>query len=371
MTDDPAPAAEPRPPRLPHEIPTRQRGGSAYEQPPVVVVQQPQSGLFRRLFGWLGWIGVLLCLPIIFGMVASYRDYFDTSQGIQEKYHSLSKFARDKVAVIDITGVIMEGNGYVKRQIDRVRDDEHVKAVVLRIDSPGGTITGSDYIYHHLLELKKERELPMVVSMGSLAASGGYYIAMAVGDTEKAIYAEPTTTTGSIGVIIPHYDISGLLEKFDIEDDSIVTHPRKQMLSMTKSLSEEDREILKNYIDDAFHRFKDVVKNGRPAFRNDEGALDELATGEIFVATQAKAHGLIDELGFIEDAIERVIELASLDKDNVRVVTFKKPLTVLDAIGAAQTHVASPGLRELFELTSPRAYYLSTSIPPLVSSWRH
>jgi protease-4 len=273
------------------------------------------------------------------------------------------------VAIINVSGVIMEGDGHVKRQIDRVREDENVKAVVVRIDSPGGTITGSDYIYHHLTKLKKERGFPLVVSMGAIAASGGYYIAMAVGDTEKSIYAEETTTTGSIGVIIPHYDVSGLLERFSIKDDSIVTHPRKQMLSMTKPLSEEDRKLLEGYISAAFKRFKEVVKSGRPKFREHEEQLEDLATGEIFVATQAKENGLVDELGFVEDAIDRAIELAKLDKSKVRVVEFKRPLTLLGAVAAGRARSQSNwGLAELLELAAPRAYYLSSTLPTLLSS---
>jgi protease-4 len=322
------------------------------------------------VFGWLGWLALLLCLPVILGMVAAYRDYYDTSQGIQERYHSLSRQARDKVAVIDVSGVVMDGEGFVKRQIDRVRQDQNVRALVVRINSPGGTITGSDYIYHHLCELREERDLPLVVSMGSMAASGGYYIAMAVGDTEESVFAEPTTTTGSIGVIIPHYDLSGLLEKLDVKDDSIVTHPRKQMLSMTKPLSDEDRQILEEYINDAFQRFKDVVKQGRPQFQDNDEALDELATGEIFVATQAQQSGLVDRLGFVEDAIDRAIELAGLEKANVRVVSYKQPLTLSSLLASAQTRHASDGWSEWLQLTSPRAYYLCTSLPPLASSWR-
>ena len=355
---------EPRQPRLPHEVGARQRPAAG--EPTVVVVQQPPS-LLRRLLGWIGWLGLGLCVLIIFGLISSSQDYFDATGGIQEKYHSLSKTSRTKVAVIDISGVIMQGDGFVKRQIDRIREDNSVKAVVLRIDSPGGTITGSDYIYHHLKKLREERELPMIASMGSMAASGGYYIAMAVGDQRKSIYAEPTTTTGSIGVIIPHYDVTGLMERFDIKDDSIATHPRKQMLSMTKSLSDEDREILKNYIGHAFDRFKSIVKEGRPQFAEDSEALDEIATGEIFTSKQAQELGLIDEIGFIEDAIERAIELAGLEKRSVRVVTYKKPVTLLDAVMTARA--SSPnGLEQLLELSSPRAYYLATSLPTLIST---
>jgi len=142
-----------------------------------------------------------------------------------------------------------------------------------------------------------------------VAASGGYYVAMAVGDQQRSIYAEPTTTTGSIGVLIPHYDLSGLLARFDVKDDTLATHPRKEMLSMTKPMTDEQRELVKIYMNEAFTRFKEMIKGGRPSFRTDEAALDTLATGEVFTANQAKERGLIDEIGFIEDAIDRVIEM--------------------------------------------------------------
>ncbi len=354
---DPHPS-KPPPPIGSHQMATGER---------TIVVVQPPPGRLRRAVGWLGWLGVGLCLVIITGLMSSSRDYFNTSGGIQEKYHSLSKMSRNKVAVIDISGVIMQGDGFVKRQIDRIREDNNVKAVVLRINSPGGTITGSDYIHHHLVKLRKDRNMPMVVSMGSMAASGGYYIAMAVGDQKQSIFAEPTTTTGSIGVIIPHYDLTGLMDRFDIKDDSIATHPRKQMLSMTKSLSAEDREILRKYIGHAFDRFKGIVKEGRPQFVENSEALDEIATGEIFTAVQAMELGLVDEVGFVEEAIGRAVELAGLDKSDVRVVTYKKPVTILDVVVAAQA-TAPTNLAQLLELSSPKAYYLATSVPTLIST---
>ena len=109
----------------------------------------------------------------------------------------------------------------------------------MRVDSPGGTITGSNYLYHLLNELAKEKKIKLVVSMGGMAASGGYYISMAVGDTPDTIFAEPTTWTGSIGVVIPHYDISELLEKWNVTDDSIVSNPLKLIGSPTRKVSPE------------------------------------------------------------------------------------------------------------------------------------
>lgn len=338
-------------------------------QPPAQVVYLPHPmGPIRRWTSWLGWVGFFICLAMLFGLYSRFQDYFDSSGGIQERFHSRSKTATDKVAVINVRGLISSGEGFAKRQIDRVRKDEKIKAVVLRVDSPGGTISGSDYIYHHLRKLKQDRKIPIVVSMGSMAASGGYYVAMAVGDDPQTIYAEPTTTTGSIGVIIPHYDVSGLLDRFDVKDDSIVSHPRKKMLSMTRPISSDDRQVLENYLQEAFTRFKDVVKSGRPAFREAPEKLDELATGEIFTANQAKQSGLVDEVGFVEDAIDRAIAMADLDKEKVRVVTYRAPLTLMDAFTAARAPDVRFDVDSLLELTVPKAYYLVSSMPPLVST---
>lgn len=343
----------------------------AFQAQPIVIYQS--GSFFWRMMAILGWAGLLIAGLIVLMQWASFAEYFDTTGGIEEKFVSGGKLATDKIAVISIEGVIMEGDGFVKQQIDRIREDENVKAIVVRVDSPGGTVTGSDFIYHHLKKLREAKgKIPLVVSMGSMAASGGYYVSMAVEDQENVIFAEPTTTTGSIGVIIPHYNVSGLMEKYKIVDDSIASHERKQMLSMTRELSPEHRAIIQAYVNESFGRFKDIVKSGRPIFQKDSEALDQLATGEIFSADQALKHGLVDKIGFIEDAIDRALELAKLEKDNVRVIRFKKPATLLGELGAAQAqlngntnHVAA-----LLELSTPRAYYLFSTFPAMAVSKR-
>jgi protease-4 len=304
--------------------------------------------------------------------VGSRQEYYDTTGGISEKYHSLSKkTSANKIAVLNASGMITTGDGFVKRQIDRIRDDESVKGIVLRIDSPGGSVYGSDFIFHHLKKLRADLDVPMVVSMGSLAASGGYYIAMAVGDQENCIYAEPLTTTGSIGVIIPHYNVAGLMEKYDIVDDSLATHPRKTMLSMTRPMTQDDRAVLNQYIGHAFDRFKDVIKEGRPKFVDDPAALDELATGEVFTAEQAKQFGLIDQIGFVDDAIARVLEMANLDEKETRVVTYTRPVSVWGAmIGKAPKVSEQAALISLLELNTQQAYYLGTPIAHWLSADR-
>ena len=345
---------------------------SGYPQQTIVVYTQTA---WSRFWNWIGWLGFIFCGMALIAQLVLWAEYYDTTNGIEEKYHSLDKTADDKVAVISVSGVIVEGDGFVKHQIDKVRNDKHVKAVVVRVDSPGGTVTGSDFIFHHLKKLRDEKSLPMVVSMGGMAASGGYYVSMAVGDKENTIFAEPTCTTGSIGVMIPHYDFSGLMARFDIKDDSLATHERKLMLSMTRKMSDEDRKLIKAHIDDMFTRFKDIVKEGRPFFKNDPAALDKLATGEIFTTTQAIENKLIDKVGFVEDAIDRAIELANLDKSKTRVVKYKRQLTLFEGLSTAEArHIGSSGahfdLADLMDMSTPRAWYLTTMLPAIVSTHR-
>jgi len=346
-----------------------------FSQQPNTIVIQNRAPFFGKLFTAAGWFGLLAALSYAAWQHGQYSDYFQTPDQIQERYHSLVKHGYradpDKVAIIDVSGLIMEGDGFVKRQIDRVRNDDRVKAVVLRIDTPGGTVTGSDYILHHLNRLREEKNIPIVVSMGSIATSGGYYIAMAVGHEENVIFAEPTTTTGSIGVIIPHYDVSGLMERFDVRDDSIASGPRKQMLSMTRKITDENRELLQKYVDIAFSRFKDIVKDGRPEFLDNPEKLDELATGEIFSAETALENGLVDEIGFIEAAITRAIDLANLVESNVRVVRYKKNPSFFAQLSAAQQGAHSMSdLGRMLEMTAPKAYYITTWLPPILSSYQ-
>ncbi len=292
----------------------------------------------------------------------------DTDNGVLEKHVSHNASAQSKVAIISIEGTILSGEGFVKRQIDRAMKDTDVKAIVLRVNSPGGTVSGSDYIYHHLSELAKERKIPIVVSMGGLAASGGYYVSMAVGDTPDSIFAEPTTWTGSIGVMIPHYNLSQLLGKWGIEQDSVTSHPLKGMGSFAKQMTDEERALLQALVDDSFGRFKQIIQQGRPKFQDDPTALDKLATGQIFTSRQAKENGLIDKIGFIEDAIDRAIELTKLAKEDVEVVKYGREPSLASLLMGAQARSQPLGIADLLEMTSPRGYFLCTGLPPLTAS---
>jgi protease-4 len=336
--------------------------------PQQLVLQQPPSMFGRH--GKLLVVALVVMIVLCVSLYGRYYSYFNPSTGPQEKYHSLAKHAAKKIAIISVDGTILDANGFVKQQIDRARGDADVVAVVLRIDSPGGTVTASNYLYHHLRKLVDERNMPLVVSMGGLCASGGYYIAMAVGDQEDAVFAEPTTWTGSIGVIIPHFDLSGALQAINVKDDSLVSGPLKEMGSPTRPMSDRERAVLQGLVDDSFQGFKDVVVSGRPKFKNDPQALANVTTGQVFSANQALSNGLIDKIGFIDDAVERAAKLSGYSADDLRCVKYEKPPTLLGELTGEEISAGSRSIdaRAWLDLTAPRAYYLWTWLPAVLSN---
>lgn len=340
--------------------------------PPQIIVQQQPPSAFGRFGKWL-LAALVVAVMFSMGLYSSYRSYFSPADAPQERFHSLSRTATKKIAIIEVGGTIMEGeDSFAMKQINRVREDDSVVGVVLRVNSPGGTVTGSDYIYHHLRELLEKRKLPMVVSMGSVCASGGYYVAMAAGDQKDAIFAEPTTWTGSIGVVIPHFDASGGLAKLGIQEDSIKSGPLKTMGSPTRPMSEEERRVLQTLVDESFKGFKEIVVNGRPKFKNDEAALNDVATGQVFTAQQALAKGLVDRIGFIEAAIARATELAGETPESVRCVKYERRPTLLGELIGADSRLAparsTVDIATLIDRASPRAYYLWSLLPNVLSS---
>jgi protease-4 len=358
-------------------VPPSDSSSAAYRQPAPatqIIMQQPTA--FGR-YGKLLIILLVIAVVTIIGQSASYRSYFSPPDAPQEKYHSLSETATDKIAIIKVEGAILDAEGFVKKQVDRVREDDSVKAVVLRIDSPGGTVTASDFLYHHIRDMIKDRELPIVVSMGSICASGGYYMAMAAGEAEDVLYAEPTTWTGSIGVVIPHYDVSGLLSSWNVKDDSIASHKYKLMGSPTRELTpeekEEERKLLQELVDESFERFKQIVVSGRPKLKGDEETLSKATTGRIFTADQAKELKLIDKIGFLDVAINRAAELAGRKPSTLRCVHYEEPPSSLKMLLGAGSGVLPSGkidLSAILDLTAPRAYYLCTWLPAILSN-RH
>lgn len=328
-------------------------------------VQCPQ---YRRSFAscltntFLGCSGCLFpfLLLLILGILGSQSlnntPSRDLVAGPKDSY---SQNNYDKIAIVNIKETIMDDTGFIYEQIKDVCGDSTVKAVVLRMDTPGGSVSTSDYFFHRLTRLREEKNIPIVVSMGGVCASGGYYVSMACGtENEDVIFAEPTTWTGSIGVILSHYDLSELAAKAGIKEDSIKSHELKGMGSLTKPLTEQERALFQDLVNDAFNRFKQVVYCGRKRFAENPDALDKLATGQVFTTKDALEFGLVDREGYLEDAINRAMELAELDKDKTQVFSYVKSTSFADLMTTAQEKMQLTPAETVRAIIAPRAYYL-------------
>jgi protease IV len=349
-----------------------QRPAAAQAAPPGVYYfypVPPPRGFLWRFFRTIFFLAIgFFLLSLVLAPFAVLMTG-DAASRIQEKFVSYDEKATDKIVILPIEGIITESeDGFVKRAIDKAKQDKDVKAIVLRVDSPGGTVTGSDYIYHHLRKLADEKDVPIVVSMGGMAASGGYYVSMAVGHEPNTIFAERTGLTGSIGVLIPHYNLTATMEKLGVVDDSIASHPLKEMLSPTKSMTPEEKKIVQELVKDDFEKFKEVVRAGREAFAKDPKKLDALATGQVFTVDQAVKNGLVDKAGYIEDAVERAIELAHMKGGKFKVVRYKDEPKLSSLLLGEQSKSPPLDVKALLDATTPRAYYLATWLPSLAGA---
>jgi protease IV len=221
----------------------------------------------------------------------------------------------ERVALIRIEGVILDSRETIE-ELHRFTDNPSIKAVVLRIDSPGGGVVPSQEIHREVLKARKDGRLKVVASMGNLAASGGYYIAVA---TDK-IVANPGTLTGSIGVIMELANVQGLLEKVGVQSVIIKSGRYKDLASPLRAMSEEDRALLQRLLDDVHDQFIQAVAAGR-ALNVEE--VRPLADGRIFTGRQARTAKLVDELGDLQDAIKLAARLVGIEGEP-RVVEPRK-----------------------------------------------
>ena len=324
----------------------------------TVVIQQPNRFLGRTR-SWL--LALLLAASLLanFKAYTAYREYFAADDGLDERYHSGEHFAADKLAIIRVNGLIMPPfSDRIIKTIKKVREDKNVKGVLLAVDSPGGTVTDSHQIYHELKKLSAEK--PVVVSMGSLAASGGYFVAMGAG-TKGRIFAEPTTWTGSIGVIIPHYEVTEVAQKIGFKAAPLKTGEFKDSLSPFRELTARDKQVWDNILKQSFELFLEVIDENRDALTMPK--VRELANGQIYTAQDAQQSGMIDAIGFEEDAIEELKKITGLSK--ARVVTFQHPVALWESLlGQAKAADPSAQWKAVLELAVPRAmYYFSAGLP--------
>jgi protease-4 len=269
------------------------------------------------------------------------------------------------IAILPVSGVIDGGQaGFVRAAVDRILDESSIKGVVLRVDSPGGGVTASDQIWYQLNRLKDEK-LPIVASYGSVAASGGYYISCHA----DHIIAEETCTTGSIGVIAQILTMEGLMDKVGIEPVTLVApgSPEKDVANdVFRTWNERDREKITVMLDAAYETFLDRVAKGRAGAVVDPETIPALANGSIYTARQAQANGLIDGIGYLDDAIAKAESLAGLRTGRSKVVVVLEPPSLFGDNLLMQARDRSwPGdwdadrLRTFVtELGSPRVMYL-------------
>ncbi|MCX7760878.1 MAG: signal peptide peptidase SppA [Hydrogenothermaceae bacterium] len=224
-----------------------------------------------------------------------------------------------KVALIKVEDSIM---GYMDtvESIAKAQKDESIKAVVIIVDSPGGAVGASQEIYRSIEKLREKK--PVVVSMGNVAASGGYYISAPA----NVIYANPGTITGSIGVIIQQVDLSEILSKVGVKVNTVKSGENKDILYPTKPLTPEQRKILEETVKDVYEQFLDAIVKYR---KIDKEKLRQYADGRVFSGRQAREIGLVDKLGNVQDAIREAKMLAKIPED-APVIEITPPKSVLD-----------------------------------------
>lgn len=318
---------------------------------PTIIIQQPA----RRLLIMFLLFVLAFSVMLNFGLLASFVDYSVGADQPREEFHDGDILAPDKIARISANFMIM--NPYtdrIKKIIDHAADDDSVKGVLLVIDSPGGLVSDSHEIYHRIQELAKKK--PVHVQMKGIAASGGYYIAMGAGP-EATIYAEPTTWTGSIGVIIPRYNAKALAEKVGVKAESLATGPLKDTLNPLKEMTPRETDVWDAILEDSFGRFLSVIDESRPKLSMDQ--IRELATGQVYTASQALANGLVDEISFEEDSLAKLQTQLGLDK--VKIVNYEFPPTFAEALLGATSpppQIHFDPLSKFLEASTPRAMYL-------------
>lgn len=245
--------------------------------------------------------------------------------------------ASDKIAVVEVKGLITSGMfeqggvgmvELIKAQLKHAEEDSRVKAVILKVDSPGGEVLASDEIYRAISDFQKTSRKPVIASMGSLAASGGYYVSAPC----RWIVANELTITGSIGVIMSSWNYRGLMDKVGVVPQVYKSGKFKDMLSGSRppnDITPQERQMLQGLIDETFSKFKSVVQEGRAQAYEANGknsqdkgrqlseSWQELADGRVLSGTEALRNGFVDELGGFDDAVSRAKKIAGVREANL------------------------------------------------------
>ena len=278
------------------------------------------------------WIKIILLLAVL--SVNYGCAFFDLSLGpkvrpLEEKI--LSGEGDDKVLVIDIKGIIsnQKSKTIFGSQVDvgmvekiseilkKADDDDQIKALLLRINSPGGTVTSSDILYHEIKSFKKKKGIPVYALFMDLAASGGYYVAQAA----DKIIAHPTSVTGSIGVISLKTNFKELLDKVGIDFEVVKSGDKKDFLSPFRAFTDEERKLFQETIDSMHQRFVDTVLENRRGINR--ASMKSLADGRIFTSRQALDYKLIDHIAYVDESKEIIKQ--DLAVPELKFVIYSRP----------------------------------------------
>ena len=255
--------------------------------------------------------------------------------------------SNDKIAVISIQGVLTSSTDTIK-QFKRFEEDEDVKALVLRIDSPGGTVVAAQEIY---AEIQKLREKKVVLaSMGNVAASCGYYVASAA----EEIVANPGTLTGSIGVVSKYPNIEQLMKKVGLRSEVMKSGRFKDLGNPTREMTEEERQLLQDLIDNIHMQFIRDVAIGRDRTVEE---IEPLADGRVFTGEQAKENGLVDRLGNFQDALDRAAELAGIQGKPVIIYPEEKRKKIWEYLVQIVVEEMGSVLRSTLEQMAPMSFH--------------
>ncbi|MBC2181843.1 signal peptide peptidase SppA [Listeria sp. FSL L7-0233] len=274
----------------------------------------------------------------------------------------------DTIAVLSVDGTIQDTGesgslfsdaGYnhslFMQQLEQVRNDDLIQGVLLYVNSPGGGVMESAQIRDKILQIKKERGIPFYVSMGSMAASGGYYISAPA----DKIFASKETLTGSLGVIMQSYDYSELMKKLGVSDNTIKSGEYKDIMSGTRPMTEDEKKIMQSMIDDSYNEFVKVVAKGRDMPIEQ---VRKIADGRIYDGRQAKEIGLIDEFGYQEDALEALKKEEGLSGATVIEYSAPEDFSSLFSVAAQKISGQNADISQLIKLTgtlkAPRMMYL-------------
>ncbi len=338
----------------------------------TAISRESSRGLRRRILCGSVLVPAVALLAIGCGPTSFLITPVSARQPLQEEVVIReSPWAVRKVALIDVDGMLQNARptsvlgprgenpvSLLAEKLDRAASDPQVKAVVLRINSPGGGVTATDLMYTQLREFRERTGKPVVAVMLDVAASGGYYLACAA----DRIYAHPTTVTGSIGVIMIAPEVSGTMEKIGVQVNVIKSGELKDMGSLFRRMGDKERAVFQSLIDGMYARFLDVVATRRPNLSPEQ--VRELADGRVFLGSQARELGLVDEVGTLREALTGAKTAAGLAQAKVRVVRYVRPLDYRPNIYAqdgsppAQVNLVNVQLPDWLSNPTPQLLYL-------------